>query len=227
MAFMARGVRRRARGPERRTWSSVAGCSRSARRRWPGILISRLLGGLQAPRARAARSPRSARGSCSTPRPTRSSRSTATAASPPGTRRRERMFGWTKDEAVGKTMRELIMPPEYARPARRAPPGAGRQHRPARHRDVRGGAGAPRRAPLPGRGHRVEGRGAAARCSPPASSRDTTERLRRQARARGAAARAGRARGGGAGGRDGRRHAGARGRRARRSAPSRASCATW
>jgi PAS domain S-box-containing protein len=25
----------------------------------------------------------------------------------------ERMFGWTKDEAVGRTMRELILPPEY------------------------------------------------------------------------------------------------------------------
>src|SRR5215216_500458 len=26
----------------------------------------------------------------------------------------ERMFGWTKEEAVGRTMRELILPPEYA-----------------------------------------------------------------------------------------------------------------
>jgi PAS domain-containing protein len=32
----------------------------------------------------------------------------------------ERMFGWTKEEAVGRAMRELIVPPEYAdRHARR------------------------------------------------------------------------------------------------------------
>ena len=78
----------------------------------------------------------------------------ATAASSPGTRRREQTFGWTRDEAIGRSLAETIIPPGLPRSARAGHAALPRHRRGARREPSARAARAASQGPrVPDRDH--------------------------------------------------------------------------